>query len=169
MFPEGPSQVKIKHPGSPYTPRRPPSGSPTGSAPSPAVSYSSTGSLSASSSPIRSSTPRRDTGVPAVHNLKTFWANVGQNQEGPCPARFLRGGTKKMSTVQKDVLGLLDLSPRHQPASRNHEDPEDPHGPQAKPPPPPPPPKNSKGGARVPHRNGFTLHPPGHFFPSSKC
>lgn len=168
VVPEEPSQVKIKQPGSPYTPHNLPSDSPSGSAPSPAMSHSSTGSLSAPSSPIQSSTPQQDARVPAVHNLKTFWANVGRAQEGPCPARFLRGGPKKMSTVQKDVLGLLNLSPRHEATGRSPEDPEDPRNPEAKPPPDPPH-ENSKGGARLPSRNGFMFHPPGHFFPSSKC
>lgn len=159
--------LRLKYPTSPYTAHISPSRSPAGSAPSPALSYSSTGSVSASSSPANTPELRQDHKVQAVHNLKTFWAN--QKNEGPCPASLLRGGSsKKMSTVQKDVLGLLNLSPRHE--ARNGEGSEDsrPNGRQkveGKPPPAPP----SKGGIKLPSGNGYKFLSPGHFFPSSKC
>ncbi|XP_033951552.1 tetratricopeptide repeat protein 28-like isoform X2 [Pseudochaenichthys georgianus] len=172
-------QLKLKYPTSPYTTHISPSHSPAGSATSPALSYSSTGSVSASSSPANTpepNQPKRDHKVQAIHNLKTFWANAGQKQEGPCPASLLRGGNKKMSTVQKDVLGLLNLSPRHESVSKNLEGSEDhntgesPNGHQkleAKPPPPPS--ANSKGSIKIPSGNGYKFLSPGHFFPSSKC
>ncbi|KAF3849226.1 hypothetical protein F7725_015723 [Dissostichus mawsoni] len=122
------AQLKLKYPTSPYTTHISPSHSPAGSAPSPALSYSSTGSVSASSSPANTpepNQPKRDHKVQAIHNLKTFWANAGQKQEGPYPASLLRGGNTKMSTVQKDVLGLLNLSPRHESVSKNLEGSED--------------------------------------------
>nr|XP_046230386.1 tetratricopeptide repeat protein 28 isoform X2 [Scatophagus argus] len=179
------AQLKLKYPTSPYTAHISPSHSPADSAPSPALSYSSTGSVSASSSPANTpelNPSKQDSKVQAIHNLKTFWANAGQKHEAPCPASLLRGGNKKMSTVQKDVLGLLNLSPRHESASKNVEGSEEhnagdrPNGHQkleGKPPPPPPPssnlPTNSKGGIRLPSANGYKFLSPGHFFPSSKC
>ncbi|XP_061732037.1 tetratricopeptide repeat protein 28 isoform X1 [Nerophis ophidion] len=73
-------------------------------------------------------------------------------QEGACPASVLPGGGKKMSRVQKDVLGLLNLSPRQKACD------------EAKAPPASKPPTNTK----FPSGNGFKLLA-GHFFPSSKC
>lgn len=177
------AQLKLKYPTSPYTTHISPSHSPAVSAPSPALSYSSTGSVSASSSPANTpdlNQPKQDHKVQAVHNLKTFWANAGQKHEVPCPASLLRGGNKKMSTVQKDVLGLLNLSPRHESVSKNVEESEErntgdrPNGHQkleAKPPPAPSSnlPTNSKGGIKLPSGNGYKFLSPGHFFPSSKC
>lgn len=171
------AQLKLKYPTSPYTAHISPSHSPADSAPSPALSYSSTGSVSASSSPANTpelNQSKRDNKVQAIHNLKTFWANAGQKHEVPCPASLLRGGNKKMSTVQKDVLGLLNLSPRHESVCKDVEGSEDhntgdrPNGHQnleAK----PPPPSNSKGGIKLPSGNGYKFLSPGHFFPSSKC
>lgn len=171
------AQLKLKYPTSPYTAHISPSHSPADSAPSPALSYSSTGSVSASSSPANTpelSQSKRDNKVQAIHNLKTFWSNPGQKHEVPCPASLLRGGNKKMSTVQKDVLGLLNLSPRHDSVCKNGDGSEDagdrPNSHQkleAKPPPPPP--SNSKGGIKLPSGNGYKFLSPGHFFPSSKC
>uniref|UniRef100_A0A8D0D4F0 Tetratricopeptide repeat protein 28 n=1 Tax=Sander lucioperca TaxID=283035 RepID=A0A8D0D4F0_SANLU len=173
------AQLKLKYPPSPYTAHISPSHSPADSAPSPAFSYSSTGSVSASSSPANTpelNQPKRDNKVQTIHNLKTFWANAGQKHEVPCPASLLRGGNKKMSTVQKDVLGLLNLSPRHESVSKNVEasgdhntgDRQNDHQTlEAKPPPPPS--SNSKGGIKVPAGNGYKFLSPGHFFPSSKC
>ncbi|XP_076614749.1 tetratricopeptide repeat protein 28 isoform X2 [Chaetodon auriga] len=177
------AQLKLKYPTSPYTAHISPSRSPADSAPSPALSYSSTGSVSASSSPANTpdlNQPKQDHKVQAIHNLKTFWANAGQKHEVPCPASLLRGGNKKMSTVQKDVLGLLNLSPRHESVSKNIEGSEErntgdrPNGHQkleAKPPPAPSsnPPTNSKGGIKLPSGNGYKFLSAGHFFPSSKC
>uniref|UniRef100_A0A3Q1EMK7 Tetratricopeptide repeat protein 28 n=2 Tax=Acanthochromis polyacanthus TaxID=80966 RepID=A0A3Q1EMK7_9TELE len=176
-------QLKLKYPSLPYTTHISPSHSTADSAPSPALSYSSTGSISASSSPAN--TPelnqmKQENKGQAMHSLKTFWANASQKHEGPCPASLLRGGNKKMSTVQKDVLGLLNLSPRHESVRKNAEDPENhntddrPNGHQKLEGKPPPPPSaslstNSKGGIRLPSGNGYKFHSPGHFFPSSKC
>lgn len=177
------AQLKLKYPPSPYSTHISPSHSPANSAPSPALSYSSTGSVSASSSPANTpeqNPSKQDNKVQAIHHLKTFWANAEQKHEVPCPASLLRGGNKKMSTVQKDVLGLLNLSPRHEPASKNPEGSEErntgdrPNGHkklEAKPPQPPSSnaPTNSKGGIKLPSGNGYKFISPGHFFPSSKC
>ncbi|KAK2818581.1 hypothetical protein Q5P01_024142 [Channa striata] len=170
------AQLKLKRPTSPYTSHVSPSRSPAGSAPSPALSYSSTGSVSASSSPASTPKPNQDNKVQAIHNLKAFWASTSQRHEVPCAASLLRGGNKKMSTVQKDVLGLLNLSPRHEPVSKNAEGPEDhntddrPNGqPKLQAPSSPNLPTNSKGGIRLPSGNGYKFLSPGHFFPSSKC
>lgn len=172
-----PAQLKLKYPTSPYTTHISPSRSPADSAPSPALSYSSTGSVSASSSPAN--TPKlnqssQDHNVQTIHNLKTFWANASQKHDVPCPASLLRGGNKKMSTVQKDVLGLLNLSPRHESVRTNTERPEDhnsdnrPNGHQ-KLEASPNLPTNTLGGIRLPSGNGYKFLSPGHFFPSSKC
>uniref|UniRef100_A0A8D3CSY0 Tetratricopeptide repeat protein 28 n=1 Tax=Scophthalmus maximus TaxID=52904 RepID=A0A8D3CSY0_SCOMX len=177
------SQLKLKYPPSPYSAHISPSRSPADSAPSPALSYSSTGSVSASSSPANTPEPNqsiRDNKVQAIHNLKTFWANASQKHEVPCPASLLQGGNKKMSTVQKDVLGLLNLSPQRESLGKHREGSEDknadnrPNGHQkleAKPPPPPSAnvPTISKGGSRLPSGNGYKFFSPGLFFPSSKC
>ncbi|CAN9504591.1 unnamed protein product [Ophioblennius macclurei] len=161
---EGPLQVKLKHPSSPFTPHTSPTSS-ANSIPSPTLSYSS-------SCPVQSTTPQLDSRVQTVHNLKTFWTNVGQRQEGPSPAEFLRGGNKKISTVQKDVLGLLSLSSGHESVSRDLEDPEDHQTLEAKPPPPHSPAgvsKASKEDIRPPSGNGYKFHSTGRFLPSSKC
>ncbi|XP_059214709.1 tetratricopeptide repeat protein 28 [Centropristis striata] len=174
------AQLKLKYPTSPYTTHISPSHSPADSAPSPALSYSSTGSVSASSSPANTpelTQSKRDHKVQAIHNLKTFWANAGQKHEGPCPASLLRGGNKKMSTVQKDVLGLLNLSPRHDSVSRNGEGGSEDHSTadranghqKLETKPPPAPSSNSKGAIKLPSGNGYKFLSPGHFFPSSKC
>uniref|UniRef100_A0AAZ3R4T9 CHAT domain-containing protein n=1 Tax=Oncorhynchus tshawytscha TaxID=74940 RepID=A0AAZ3R4T9_ONCTS len=165
-------------------------------APSPALSYSSTGSTASRSSLAETPGLRRlkqaglvDERVQAIHNLKTFWSNATQRQEVPGPGRVLRDGGKKMSTVQKDVLGLLHLSPRHGSNNKN----QDAEGPQSpinalnghrmlgsKPPVAPPPQTatdSSRGGSpgapphpvRLPSGNGFKFPSPGKFFPSSKC
>lgn len=177
-------QLKLRYPASPHTSHISPSHSPAESAPSPPLSYSSAGSVSASSSPANtpelSCSKHNSSKVQEIHDLKTFWANVGQRHEAPCPAALLRGGNKKMSTVQKDVLGLLNLSPRHASVSKSVEGLEErnaggrPNGHQkleGKPPPSPSSkvPTNSKGGVRTPAGNGYKFLSPGHFFPSSKC
>uniref|UniRef100_A0AAZ3SWY4 Tetratricopeptide repeat protein 28 n=1 Tax=Oncorhynchus tshawytscha TaxID=74940 RepID=A0AAZ3SWY4_ONCTS len=205
------AQLRLKYPSSPYTPHishspnsisiSPSSGhpSPAGTlslAPSPALSYSSTGSTASRSSLAETPGLRRlkqaglvDERVQAIHNLKTFWSNATQRQEVPGPGRVLRDGGKKMSTVQKDVLGLLHLSPRHGSNNKN----QDAEGPQSpinalnghrmlgsKPPVAPPPQTatdSSRGGSpgapphpvRLPSGNGFKFPSPGKFFPSSKC
>lgn len=165
------AQLKVKYPTSPYTTHISPSCSPASSAPSPALSYSSTGSVSASSSPAN--TPKlnqssQDHKVQTIHNLKTFWANTSQKHDVPCPASLLRGGSKKMSTVPNDVLGLLNLSPRHESVRTNteghgdHSSDNRPNGHQNLP-------TDSIGGIRLPSGNGYKFLSPGHFFPSSKC
>ncbi|KAM4527799.1 tetratricopeptide repeat protein 28 isoform 2-T2 [Odontesthes bonariensis] len=174
-----PDVLKLKHSSSPFRSHISPSRSPADSAPSPALSYSSTGSVSASSSPAHTpelNRSKQNNKVQAIHDLKTFWANASQKQEVPCPARLLRGGHKKMSTVQKDVLGLLNLSPQHESVRENegHNADERPNGHQkqeAKPPPAAPSSlsANSKGGLRLPSGNGYKFLSSGQFFPSSKC
>ncbi|MEQ2180648.1 hypothetical protein GOODEAATRI_003329 [Goodea atripinnis] len=174
------AQHKPKYSGSPYSCHISPSRSPADSAPSPALSYSSTGSVSTSSSPANASEPsqsKQDNKVQAMHNLKTFWASVSQKQEAPNPATLLRGGNKKISTVQKDVLGLLNLSPRRG-SGRKHvdrqEDCDRPNGHRKLEPKPPLTlsaslPTNIKGGIKLPSGNGYKFLSPGQFFPSSKC
>lgn len=170
------AQLKLKYPTSPYSAHISPSHSPAGSAPSPALSYSSAGSISASSSPANTPELTQDHKVQAIHNLKTFRVSGAQKHDVPCPASLLRGGNKKMSTVQKDVLGLLNLSPRHEgklsEGSENKNAAEQPNGHQhleAKRPPPPPSNQKTKGGVRLPPGNGYKFLSVGHFFPSSKC
>lgn len=181
--PDGGVQIKLKYPSSPYTAHISPSHSPADCSPSPALSYSSAGSASASSSPANtpeSSQSKQGDKVQAIHNLKTFWANSGQKHDPPSPASLLRSGNKKMSTVQNDVLGLLNLSPRQESTGVNEAGSErkntsgTPNGHQAleakatqfpssntAP--------NSKGSFKLPPENGYKFHSPGHFFPSSKC
>ncbi|XP_074546098.1 tetratricopeptide repeat protein 28 isoform X2 [Halichoeres trimaculatus] len=171
------AQLKLKHPPSPYT-------SHTSPAPSPALSYSSAGSISASSSPAKTpdlNASKQEHKVQTVQNLKSFWANAGQRHEEPCAAGLLRGASKKMSTVQKDVLGLLNLSPRHESVSRKaeeskqHNTGERPNGHnhslETKPSAPASnlPPSSKGGQIKLPSGNGYKFHSPGHFFPSSKC
>uniref|UniRef100_A0A3B5MQT3 Tetratricopeptide repeat protein 28 n=1 Tax=Xiphophorus couchianus TaxID=32473 RepID=A0A3B5MQT3_9TELE len=175
-----PAQHKPKYSGSPYSCHISPSPSPADSATSPALSYSSGGSVSTASSPTNPSElsqTKQDNKVQAMHNLKTFWAGVGQKQEAPGRLASLRGGSKKMSTVQKDVLGLLNLSPRHG-SGRKHtdrqEDHDRPNGHRKLEPKPPLAPSsglptNHKGGIKLPSGNGYKFLSPGQFFPSSKC
>ncbi|NXO69818.1 TTC28 protein, partial [Phainopepla nitens] len=115
---------KLKYPSSPYSahisksPRNisPSSGhqSPGGSTPSPALSYSSAGS--ARSSPADAPDIDKlklaaiDEKVQAIHNLKMFWQSTPQHSTGPI--KILRGAPGTM-TSKKDVLSLLNLSPRH--------------------------------------------------------
>ncbi|KAJ7987050.1 hypothetical protein DPEC_G00334740 [Dallia pectoralis] len=209
-------QLRLKYPSSPYTPHishspssmsiSPSSGhpSPGGSlpspsaspvlsmAPSPALSYSSTGSTSACSSPVQTPDTGRlkragvvDERVQAIHNLKTLWSNATQRQEVPGLGRGLQGGGK-MSMVQKDVLGLLHLSPRRGSTKQNQE--QDFEMGQSPTSPPNglqklgskpavtslPQTGNDYPGApthpvRLPSGNGFKFSTPGKFFPSSKC
>uniref|UniRef100_A0A8C5P7H0 Tetratricopeptide repeat protein 28 n=1 Tax=Leptobrachium leishanense TaxID=445787 RepID=A0A8C5P7H0_9ANUR len=115
---------KLKYPSSPYSshisrsPRNmsPSSGhqSPAGSNSSPALSYSSAGS--ARSSPADAPDIDKlklaaiDEKVKAIHNLKMFWTSTPQHTSGPI--KILRGAPGTM-TSKKDVLSLLNLSPRH--------------------------------------------------------
>ncbi|KAJ8415510.1 hypothetical protein AAFF_G00424900 [Aldrovandia affinis] len=196
------AHVRLKYPSSPYSGHishspsniSPSSGhqSPSGSAPSPALSYSSTGS--ARSSPADAPDLDRlkraaiDEKVQAIHNLKTFWANAAaQQQQQSGPMRALHGGMG----VRRDVLSLLNLSPRHgkpgkadgslelrelglrsmERSSRNppngHRRPDPGRGPPS----PTTSTSSSPGGRpiRLPAGNGYKFLSPGRFFPSSKC
>ncbi|XP_051906466.1 tetratricopeptide repeat protein 28 [Hippocampus zosterae] len=89
-----------------------------------------------------------------VSRSKTFKA--ARQHEGVAPASLLP--VKKMSTVQKDVLGLLDLSPRHEPSeSLDLLRSVDPKSPPA-----------SKPSKRTKFPAGYKFLA-GHFFHSSKC
>lgn len=72
-----------------------------------------------------------------------------------------------MSTVQKDVLGLLNLSPGHKsegPERLSTHDPPNGHPElEARPSDPP------TNPIRLPSGNGYKFLSPGRFFPSSKC
>ncbi|XP_011893086.1 PREDICTED: tetratricopeptide repeat protein 28 isoform X4 [Cercocebus atys] len=195
---------KLKYPSSPYSahisksPRNmsPSSGhqSPAGSAPSPALSYSSAGS--ARSSPADAPDIDKlkmaaiDEKVQAVHNLKMFWQSTPQHSTGPM--KIFRGAPGTM-TSKRDVLSLLNLSPRHNKKEegvdklelkelslQQHEG--------APPKAPPnghwrtettslgalPLPAGPSAAAparplRLPSGNGYKFLSPGRFFPSSKC
>uniref|UniRef100_A0A671NHD0 Tetratricopeptide repeat protein 28 n=1 Tax=Sinocyclocheilus anshuiensis TaxID=1608454 RepID=A0A671NHD0_9TELE len=188
------AQFKLKYPSSPYSGHishspsnvSPSSGhqSPAGSAPSPALSYSSTGSTR--SSPADAPDINRlklaaiDEKVQAIHNLKTFWASATQQQHSGS-MRALRGG--KLSTAKRDVLGLLNLSPRHgvtgqdtpgQDVALEHRNPPNGHR-KIDPKRVTPSPTASTGSSpgshpiRLPSGNGYKFLSPGRFFPSSKC
>ncbi|VTJ72781.1 Hypothetical predicted protein [Marmota monax] len=159
--------------------------SPAGSAPSPALSYSSAGS--ARSSPADAPDLDKlklaaiDEKVQAVHNLKMLWQSAPQPPAGP--VRVLRGppGT---TTSKRDVLSLLNLSPRHNKKEEGVDklelqelslQPRDEAPPRA-----PPnghwrPETTALGPAaparplRLPSANGYKFLSPGRFFPSSKC
>lgn len=193
---------KLKYPSSPYSahisrsPRTmsPSSGhqSPAGSAPSPALSYSSAGS--ARSSPADAPDLDKlklaaiDEKVQAVHNLKMFWQSAPQHPTGP--VKIFRGAPGTM-TSKRDVLSLLNLSPRHnkkeegadklelKELSLQQRD-------EAPPRVPPnghwrpettalgPLPTGPATAAptrplRLPSANGYKFLSPGRFFPSSKC
>ncbi|XP_077398379.1 tetratricopeptide repeat protein 28 isoform X2 [Vanacampus margaritifer] len=81
---------------------------------------------------------------------------AARQNEGAAPASLLPGN--KMSTVQKDVLGLLDLSPRHEPSENlDHLHSVDTKAPSA-----------AKPSKRTKFPAGYKFFA-GHFFPSSKC
>ena len=195
---------KLKYPSSPYSahisksPRNvsPSSGhqSPAGSAPSPALSYSSAGS--ARSSPADAPDIDKlkmaaiDEKVQAVHNLKMFWQSAPQHSAGP--VKIFRGPPGTM-TSKRDVLSLLNLSPRHnkkeegvdklelkelsmqQPGETPQKAPPNGHWrtettalgtlPLPAGPPAPAPARPF----RLPSGNGYKFLSPGRFFPSSKC
>lgn len=189
--PADPPLFRLKYPSSPYSahisksPRNtsPGSGhqSPACSAPSPALSYSSAGS--ARSSPADAP----DEKVQAVHSLKMLWQSAPQPPRGP---RKICRGAPGALTSKRDVLSLLNLSPRHSkeeggadrlelkelPMQRRDEV-------------PPKVPTNghwctetpaltASGGLsttatthplRLPLANGYKFLSPGRLFPSSKC
>ncbi|XP_039628260.1 tetratricopeptide repeat protein 28 isoform X2 [Polypterus senegalus] len=198
------AQFKLKYPSSPYSAHisrspsniSPSSGhqSPGGSAPSPALSYSSTGS--ARSSPADAPDLDRlrlaaiDEKVQAIHNLKTFWTNASQPPHSG-PVRALRGS---LGASKRDVLSLLNLSPRHgkgdkgldglelkelaiRPVELTSTMQNPPNGhkrPETKKtvaPSPSASTSSSPGGRplRLPSGNGYKFLSPGRFFPSSKC
>uniref|UniRef100_A0A673K3A1 Tetratricopeptide repeat protein 28 n=1 Tax=Sinocyclocheilus rhinocerous TaxID=307959 RepID=A0A673K3A1_9TELE len=188
------AQFKLKYPSSPYSGHishspsnvSPSSGhqSPAGSAPSPALSYSSTGSTRSSPADApdidRLKLAAIDDKVQAIHNLKTFWASATQQQHSGS-MRALRGG--KLSTAKRDVLGLLNLSPRHgvtgqdtpgQDVALEHRNPPNGHR-KIDPKRVAPSPTASTGSSpgshpiRLPSGNGYKFLSPGRFFPSSKC
>ncbi|XP_029427963.1 tetratricopeptide repeat protein 28 isoform X2 [Rhinatrema bivittatum] len=196
---------KLKYPSSPYSSHisksphniSPSSGhqSPAGSTPSPALSYSSTGS--ARSSPADAPDIDKlkmaaiDEKVKAIHNLKMFWTNTPPHSSGPM--KILRGAPGSM-TSKRDVLSLLNLSPRH---SKKEEDVDTVElkelsvqqqlaTPQKNPPNGHKHPEStnvvtsaqltsssSTPGTlrplRLPSGNGYKFLSPGRFFPSSKC
>ncbi|KAL2079565.1 hypothetical protein ACEWY4_025309 [Coilia grayii] len=200
------AQFKLKYPSSPYSGHisrspcniSPSSGhqSPAGSAPSPALSYSSTGSTSSHVDAPDLDRLRRtviDEKVQAVHNLKTFWANAAAQQPHLGPVRAVRGipGTGTGTSGKKDVLGLLNLSPRHcspgdgqdsielsklgsQTLDKSSGRPANGHNgtdTHKTAPSPTISTRSSPGGRpiRLPSSNGYKFLSPGRFFPSSKC
>eukprot|EP00069_Balaena_mysticetus_P012941 bmy_07991T0 len=195
---------KLKYPSSPYSahisksPRNmsPSSGhqSPAGSAPSPALSYSSAGS--ARSSPADAPDIDKlkmaaiDEKVQAVHNLKMFWQSTPQHSTGPM--KIFRG-TPGTMTSKRDVLSLLNLSPRHNKKEEGADKLElkelslqqcgetPPKAPpnghwhtettslSTLPLPAGPPAAVPTRPLRLPSGNGYKFLSPGRFFPSSKC
>ncbi|XP_062038780.1 tetratricopeptide repeat protein 28 isoform X3 [Lepus europaeus] len=179
---------KLKYPSSPYSAhisKSPSSGhqSPAGSAPSPALSYSSAGS--ARSSPADAPDIDKlkmaaiDEKVQAVHNLKMFWQSAPQHSPGPM--KLFRGAPGTM-TSKRDVLSLLNLSPRHSKKEEGADKlelqelsaPQRAGVPQQAPPnghwrPEPAGPASAARPLRLPSGNGYKFLSPGRFFPSSKC
>ncbi|XP_056676904.1 tetratricopeptide repeat protein 28 [Monodelphis domestica] len=189
---------KLKYPSSPYSShisKSPSSGhqSPAGSAPSPALSYSSAGS--ARSSPADAPDLDKlkmsaiDEKVQAIHNLKMFWQSSPPPPPGP--VKILRGAPGTM-TSKRDVLHLLNLSPRHGKKDdgvdklelkelslqqRSGSPPANPPNGHRRSdaatltpsPGPPSAPPASVRPLRLPSGNGYKFLSPGRFFPSSKC
>lgn len=191
-----------KYPSSPYSAHisrspgntTPGSGhqSPAGSAPSPALSYSSAGS--ARSSPANAPDGHKlkvaavDEKVQAVHNLKMFWQGAPPHPAGPL--KIFRGAPGTTAS-RRDVLSLLNLSPRHkkeEAADRlelkelSVQRPPETETPQRAPPNghrraetaslgtlPAGPPAGPARPLRLPSGNGYKFLSPGRLFPSSKC
>uniref|UniRef100_A0A8C2XDM3 Tetratricopeptide repeat protein 28 n=1 Tax=Cyclopterus lumpus TaxID=8103 RepID=A0A8C2XDM3_CYCLU len=196
------AQFRLKYPSSPYSGHishspsnvSPSSGhqSPAGSAPSPALSYSSTGSACSTSADIPDLDRLRrgviDEKVQAIHNLKTFWANAAAQQHLG-PVRGIHGTPGPLASASRDVLSLLNLSPRHcspndtqdslelrelglQSLDRGSKN----NGhhcsnPRKMAPSPTISTSSSPGprSIRLPAGNGYKFLSPGRFFPSSKC
>ncbi|XP_051032374.1 tetratricopeptide repeat protein 28 isoform X3 [Phodopus roborovskii] len=190
--PADPPLFRLKYPSSPYSahisksPRNtsPGSGhpSPACSAPSPALSYSSAGS--ARSSPADAP----DEKVQAVHSLKMLWQSAPQPPRGP---RKICRGAPGALTSKRDVLSLLNLSPRHSKEEGGADRLELKELPvQGRDEVPPRVPTNghwctetaaaltTSGGLsttaatrplRLPLANGYKFLSPGRLFPSSKC
>lgn len=198
------AQFKLKYPSSPYSGHisrspsnvSPSSGhqSPAGSAPSPALSYSSTGSTCSTSADTPDLDRLRrgviDEKVQAIHNLKTFWSN-GQQQQHQGPVKAKHGAPGPLASAGRDVLSLLNLSPRHYSPNEPQDSLElrelgkqtldggsknSPNGHHRSNPrkvaPSPTISTSSSPGARsicLPAGNGYKFLSPGRFFPSSKC
>ncbi|XP_048370088.1 tetratricopeptide repeat protein 28 isoform X1 [Sphaerodactylus townsendi] len=190
------SLFRLKYPSSPFSthisksPRNlsPSSGhpSPAGSSPSPALSYSS--ASSARSSPADAPALDKlkmatiDEKVQAIHNLKMLWQNSPQCSTGP--TKILRSASGR---ARRDVLSLLNLSPRHSkagptdkvelkdlsaPQSLNTSQKNPQNGHRRPDPSPSPLPTSTAGSGhplRLPSGNGYKFLSPGRFFPSSKC
>ncbi|XP_072290130.1 tetratricopeptide repeat protein 28-like isoform X3 [Eucyclogobius newberryi] len=190
---------KLKYPSSPYSGHisRSPSNispcsghqSPAGSAPSPALSYSSTGSTCSTSADTPDLDRLRrgviDEKVQAIHNLKTFWTNATGQQQHFGPLRGVHSASGSLTSASRDVLNLLNLSPRHCSSNETSDSLElrELEGSN----------KNSSNGHcsnprkvstsptistssspgarsfRLPAGNGYKFLSPGRFFPSSKC
>ncbi|KAM3868291.1 tetratricopeptide repeat protein 28-like [Diretmus argenteus] len=198
------AQFRLKYPSSPYSGHisrspsnvSPSSGhqSPAGSAPSPALSYSSTGSACSTSADAPDLDRLRrgviDEKVQAIHNLKTFWANAAaaqqQQQQHLGPVKAIHS-----ASANRDVLSLLNLSPRHcspsdtqdslelrelglQSLDRGSKNSSNGHhcsNPRKMAPSPTISTSSSPGARsiRLPSGNGYKFLSPGRFFPSSKC
>lgn len=200
------TQFKLKYPSSPYSGHisrspsnlSPSSGhqSPAGSAPSPALSYSSTGSTCSTSADAPDLDRLRrgviDEKVQAIHNLKTFWANAAaQQQQHQGPVKAIHGTPGPLSSTKRDVLSLLNLSPRHcspnetqdslelrelglqvlERGSKNSSNVHHYSNPRKVAPSPTISTSSSPGARsiRLPAGNGYKFLSPGRFFPSSKC
>lgn len=193
------SLFRLKYPSSPYSthisksPRNlsPSSGhhSPAGSTPSPALSYSSASSACSSPADAPALDKLRmatiDEKVQAIHNLKMFWQSAPAHSTGPL--RIFRSSATRGAS-RRDVLSLLNLSPRHgkdkAPDRLELKDLSAPAplpSPQKNPPnghrrpegtTPSPLPAGTTGSGRpvrLPSGNGYKFLSPGRFFPSSKC
>ncbi|XP_072310398.1 tetratricopeptide repeat protein 28 isoform X3 [Eucyclogobius newberryi] len=148
--------------------------SPNDTSPSPCLSHFPPGSIITSSKSSNAPDQKQFTqDTKHFHNLRSFWAHTAQKHDVPCPASLLQGGNKKMSTVQKDVLGLLNLSPQRKSSkhtersdeldnySRNngHQMP----GANS------PPASNLSSNSKDRQGLEYKFFSPGNFFPSSKC
>lgn len=199
------AQFKLKYPSSPYSGHisrspsnvSPSSGhqSPAGSAPSPALSYSSTGSACSTSTDAPDLDRLRrgviDEKVQAIHNLKTFWANAAAQQQHLGPVKAVHSAPGPLASASRDVLSLLNLSPRHcspndtqdslelrelglQSLDRGSKNSSNGHhcsNPRKAAPSPTISTSSSPGARsiRLPAGNGYKFLSPGRFFPSSKC
>lgn len=195
------AQFKLKYPSSPYSGHisRSPSNvspgsghqSPAGSAPSPALSYSSTGSACSTSAEASDLDRLRrgviDEKVQAIHNLKTFWVNAAaQQQQHLGPVKAVHNSPGPLASASRDVLSLLNLSPRRcspndtqdslelQPLDKGSKNSSNGHNcsnTRKVAPSPTISTSNSPSAPsiRLPAGNGYKFLSPGRFFPSSKC
>lgn len=195
------AQFKLKYPSSPYSGHisrspsnvSPSSGhqSPAGSAPSPALSYSSTGSACSTSADAPDLDRLRrgviDEKVQAIHNLKTFWVNASaQQQQHLGPIKAVHSASGPLTSASRDVLSLLNLSPRHcspndtqdslelrelDESTINSSNGHHCSNPRKVAPSPTISTRSSPGARsiRLPTGNGYKFLSPGRFFPSSKC